>query len=50
MENSFKNPIMPGADPFVLLHEDRYYMYCTNSDDKGTDLGYFVYESEDLVD
>ena len=50
MENSFKNPIMPGADPFVLLHEDRYYMYCTNSDEKGTDLGYFVYESEDLVD
>jgi hypothetical protein len=49
MNNYFKNPIMPGADPFVLLHEDRYYMYCTNSDDKGTDLGYFVYESEDLV-
>lgn len=40
---------MPGADPFVLLHEGKYYMYCTNSNDLGDKLGFFVYESSDLV-
>ena len=60
MENRFHNPSMPGADPFVLLHEGKYYMYCTmeneqplaghndffTSRDKRD--GYHVYMSEDL--
>ena len=29
MDNNFKNPMFKGADPFVLLYEGRYYMYCT---------------------
>lgn len=60
MENNFKNPIMPGADPFVLLYEGKYYMYCTIENDRilvdhssfdtsmGDRDGFFVYESEDL--
>lgn len=60
MENIFTNPIMPGADPFVLLHAGKYYMYCTfESDKRLTDLrsfdtsvdnldGYYVYQSDDL--
>ena len=34
MKNNFKNPIMPGADPFVLLHDGKYYLYCTTENDK----------------
>ena len=60
MENQFHNPIMPGADPFVLLHEGVYYMYCTMENDEklmghndfytavGKQDGYMVYVSEDL--
>ena len=52
---------MPGADPFVLLHEGKYYLYCTTENDKklgqsnafdtcvGDKDGIYVYESEDLV-
>lgn len=60
MKNSFNNPIMPGADPFVLLYEGKYYMYCTKTTDKkpvghndfntAVEMldGYEVYQSEDL--
>lgn len=60
MENAFHNPGMAGADPFVLLYEGKYYMYCTvENDEKLTDHhsfntavnkqdGYYVYQSEDL--
>lgn len=60
MENRFPNPIMPGADPFVLLHEGKYYMYCTRENETepeahndfptavGKQDGYMVYESQDL--
>ncbi len=60
MENTFKNPILSGADPFVLMHNDMYYLYCTTENDKkledhrsfdtsidGED-GIKVYRSEDL--
>ena len=29
MKNEFKNPMLCGADPFVLFYEGKYYMYCT---------------------
>lgn len=52
MNNNFENPIMPGADPFVLLHEGKYYMYCTIEKDTHETItsndGFFVYESSDL--
>ena len=60
MDNNFKNPMLNGADPFVLLYEGTYYMYCTteNNDflaganDFGTATpegdGVFVYVSDDL--
>lgn len=38
------NPICEGADPFILLHEGKYYLYSTNAPD-----GYLVYESDDLA-
>ena len=59
-QNDFPNPIMPGADPFVLLYEGKYYLYCTrensqklvdhNSFDTSVNQqdGYDVYQSEDL--
>ena len=47
MKNNFNNPIMPGADPFVLLYEGKYYLYCTV--EGGKQDGYFVYESEGLL-
>ena len=60
MDNNFKNPMLNGADPFVLSYEGKYYMYCTteNSDllvganDFGTATaegdGIYVYVSEDM--
>ena len=38
-----QNPIMNGADPFILLHDGIYYLYSTNAKD-----GYLVYTSTDL--
>ena len=38
-----QNPVMGGADPFVLLHDGVYYLYATNAAN-----GYIVYTSEDL--
>ncbi len=61
MENKFRNPIMAGADPFVLLYEDQYYMYCTIENDRilkdhrsfdtsiGNQDGFYVYQSADLI-
>lgn len=61
IKNAFHNPGMAGADPFVLLYEGKYYMYCTvENDEKLTDHhsfntaineqdGYYVYQSEDLI-
>ena len=60
MENSFKNPMFRGADPFVLFYDGFYYMYCTtehsetprgyivfDTSSDGCD-GFFVYRSADL--
>ncbi len=41
----FKNPFITAADPFVLLHDGKYYLYAT-TDPKN---GYLVYESEDFI-
>ena len=35
---------MVGADPFVLAHGGRYYLYSTNADD-----GFRVFASEDMA-
>lgn len=60
MDNNFKNPMLDGADPFVLFYEGKYYMYCTTengralvgANDFSTDTsegdGVFVYVSEDM--
>ncbi len=42
---TYCNPICEGADPFILLHAGRYYLYSTNAPD-----GYLVYESDNLSD
>jgi len=61
MENNFKNPIMPLADPFILFHNGMYYLYGTTENDrplednKSFDTavndrdGFYVYQSSDLV-
>ncbi len=41
---TYRNPICEGADPFILLHDGKYYHYATNAPD-----GYLVYESDDLI-
>ena len=46
MSVNLKNPQFPAADPFILLHNDKYYLYPTNEGGK-TD-GVIVYESDDL--
>ena len=43
-KGTYKNPLMVGADPFVLAYGSRYYLYATNADD-----GFRVYESEDMA-
>lgn len=45
--NKFNNPYFPAADPFVLLHEGKYYLYFTN--EEGPQDGYYVYTSSDLI-
>lgn len=42
---TYCNPICEGADPFILLHDGKYYLYSTNAPD-----GYLVYESDNLSD
>ena len=44
MRDTYQNPIAQGADPFILLHNGKYYLYSTNDPD-----GYRVRESDDLV-
>ncbi len=41
----YVNPIMEGADPFVLYHEGSYYLYATNA----TSEGFKVYSSKDMA-
>ena len=45
MNITFKphNPLMEGADPFILVHDHKYYLYFTKEKD-----GFKVYESADL--
>jgi len=45
MKKNYRNPICEGADPFILLHDGKYYLYSTNAPD-----GYLVYESDNLAD
>ncbi len=40
----YQNPLMVGADPFVLAHGGRYYLYATNAYD-----GFRVFVSEDMA-
>jgi len=44
----FQNPFFPGADPFLLTHEGKYYLYCTDESGLAPD-GFLVYQSEDLI-
>lgn len=41
----YTNPIAGGADPFILLHDGKYYLYATNF----SDGGFKVQVSDDLV-
>ncbi len=40
----YQNPLMVGADPFVLEYKGKYYLYATNADD-----GFKVYSSDNLA-
>ena len=42
--STYQNPLMEGADPFVLAHNGKYYLYSTNSND-----GFRVFESSDMA-
>ncbi len=41
---TYVNPVAPGADPFILPWEGKYYLYSTNAGS----TGFKVYESDDL--
>lgn len=41
----YQNPLMEGADPFILTYNGRYYLYATNADD-----GFRVFVSEDMAE
>lgn len=41
--SGYNNPVLVGADPFVILHDGVYYHYATDAPD-----GYYVYSSSDL--
>lgn len=41
----YSNPLIEGADPFILAHNGKYYLYSTNSND-----GYHVFMSDNLAD
>ncbi|MBQ8302235.1 MAG: glycoside hydrolase family 43 protein [Clostridia bacterium] len=43
--NAYQNPLMVGADPFVLNYNGKYYLYATNTDD-----GFRVYVSENMAE
>ena len=43
-KRTYKNPLLEGADPFVLVHDGKYYLYSTNSDD-----GFRVFVSDDMA-
>ena len=42
-KGTYKNPLIEGADPFVLTHDGKYYLYSSNADD-----GFKVFTSEDM--
>ena len=44
VKRTYKNPLLEGADPFVLVHDEKYYLYSTNSDD-----GFRVFVSDDMA-
>lgn len=39
----YQNPLMEGADPFILTYQGKYYLYATNADD-----GFRVFVSENM--
>lgn len=43
MGNTYQNPVLEGADPFVLLHDGVYYLYSTNDPH-----GFRVFTSTDM--
>ena len=44
-EGMYLNPLMEGADPFILTHDGKYYLYATNAND-----GYKVFVSDNLAE
>ncbi len=34
---NFNNPYVEGGDAFVLLHNGKYYLYCTREDERDID-------------
>lgn len=45
MAVTYTNPIYESADPFVLYHDGKYYLYATYCSDQG----YYIRVSDDLV-
>jgi len=43
-KGTYQNPLIAGADPFVLTYNGMYYLYATNAED-----GFRVFVSEDMA-
>ena len=46
---AYQNPVFQTSDPFVLLHEGKYYLYTSNAPENTIETGYKVFVSDDLV-
>ena len=46
---TYQNPVFQTSDPFVLLHEGKYYLYTSNAEENTIEYGYKVFVSDDLI-
>lgn len=46
---TYTNPVFQTSDPFVLLHNGKYYLYTSNSEENTIESGYKVFVSENLI-
>lgn len=46
---TYQNPVFQTSDPFVLLHDGKYYLYTSNAEENTIETGYKVFMSDDLI-
>lgn len=46
---TYQNPVFQTSDPFILLYNDKYYLYTSNAEENTVKYGYKVFVSDDLI-